>query len=46
MLIVLNGVSVNEVEIWEAVLTFVFFILLIIFSYIADRIGTHLDEAR
>ena len=46
MLVVLNGVSVNEVEIWEAVLTFVFFIILIIFSYIADRIGTALDDAR
>lgn len=46
MLVVLNGVSVDQVEIWEAVLTFVFFILLIIFSYIADRIGTALDEAK
>ena len=46
MLIVLRGTSQDEVEIWEAILTFVFFILLIIFAYVADRIGTSLDEAK
>jgi solute carrier family 8 (sodium/calcium exchanger) len=46
MLIVLKGTSPNEVEIWEAILTFVFAILLIIFAYAADRIGSSFDEAR
>lgn len=46
MLIVLRGTSPGEVEIWEAVLTFVFAILLIIFAYLADRIGTSIDEAK
>ena len=35
--IVLLAISPNKVEIWEAVLTFLFFPLLIFIAYLADK---------
>ena len=35
--IVLQGVSPNRIEIWEAVLTFVLFPIMVILAYIADK---------
>lgn len=37
LVIVLMGISPNVVEVWEAVLTFVFFPVLIIIAYVADK---------
>ncbi|KAH3861749.1 sodium/calcium exchanger 3-like isoform X4 [Dreissena polymorpha] len=37
MAIVLMASSPNIVEVWEAVVTFVFFIILVVVSYLADR---------
>ena len=37
--IVLKGISPEVVEVWEAVLTFAFFVALVVLSYAADRIG-------
>ncbi|GFR95839.1 sodium/calcium exchanger [Elysia marginata] len=37
MAIVLLAISPNRVEVWEAVLTFLFFPLLIIIAYLADK---------
>ena len=37
LLIVLKGISPDEIEIWEAVLTFIFFPLLVLVAYAADK---------
>ena len=42
--LVLKVITPNEVEIWEAVLTFVFFPILLIVSYAADRCSTYYKE--
>jgi len=38
MFLVLKVISPDEVELWEAILTFIFMFLLVLTSYIADRI--------
>ena len=42
--LVLKVITPNEVEIWEAVLTFVFFPILLIVSYAADRCATYYKD--
>ena len=37
LLIVLKGISPNEIEIWEAVLTFMFFPILVLVAYAVDK---------
>lgn len=36
--------SPNYIEIWEAAVTLVFFVILLVFSYMTDRLNTYLKE--
>eukprot|EP00095_Tigriopus_kingsejongensis_P006608 snap_masked-scaffold634_size121673-processed-gene-0.13 protein:Tk06608 transcript:snap_masked-scaffold634_size121673-processed-gene-0.13-mRNA-1 annotation:"sodium calcium exchanger 2-like" len=41
LLVILKWVSPNEVELWEAILTFVFFPVLVVVAYCADKQWLH-----
>lgn len=42
--LVLGVISPGEVELWEAILTVAFFVILIILAYIADRFNARKEK--